>query len=255
MPDRSLQTKELQEILNHLSPVLSSIRESVFVASSTFFDFVCHELIPLIESAQCIPRELKPIFRSMASCGWFVSGQMGRHEIQELRGLVDAERKEEMDLYMSRWIEKRIPRIRKRSYLLYGNRFKVLEVAFLAHASGQFGLSVPVLLIQLEAICFNLFKEKQFSEMNSDTESQGEKEVPVHTAFSEVIFQTQQFSHDSGGPADRIFASGHHEVMQGIAFDHVSHLNSQKLISLLDFILSLADPCLKSDGLSDEYVG
>ncbi|MCD4818838.1 MAG: hypothetical protein K8S23_09115 [Candidatus Cloacimonetes bacterium] len=67
-----------------------------------------------------------------------------------------------LDIYMMTFYKKKLNRIIKYFKIKFKNRFLILKKAFKAHKNGDYELSIPVFLTQIEGIFYDLTQKKYF---------------------------------------------------------------------------------------------
>lgn len=198
-----------------------------------------------------LPGELRPAMRSLADLGWFPSGKMGMSEIHAFRQFCDSGNKGAVDNAMTDWLRSEMPEIRKRLTNRFPHRNSILEAAFAAHESGQYELSIPVFLIQVEGMCQEVLGTKLFSTTKGVPVTRESTEALSRMELSEVLLLPLREPHgltasktSRGNWPD---APNRHEILHGISTDYATPINSYKAISLLEYFCTFVAPKFDAD--------
>lgn len=189
--------------------------------------------------------------RSLADLGWFPSGEMGMSEIHAFKGLIEAEKNDAINCAMIDWLQAEIPGIQKRLARRFANRWHILQAAFTAHAAGQFELSVPVFLAQVEGMCLEILGTKLFSTEKGVPRTRGATDALIRFELSEVLLLPLRELHGlTANEASRSKwpdAPNRHEILHGISTDYATSTNSYKAISLLEYFTTFVAPKFDAD--------
>lgn len=193
-----------------------------------------------------LPDELKPAISEMAKRGWYISAEMGISELQEFRSAIESEDFEHLDDSMQSWIDAEIENILRRACRQFPNRQSIISSAIRAHISGDFSLSVPVLLIQTEGMCIETFGVKLFSTNNGIPAMRSVVEDLIDSPLSEVFLlpMQEQFGITAKEKIRHQFpeAPNRHEILHGIDTGYMSRKTSSKALSLLEYFLTVVIP-------------
>lgn len=201
-----------------------------------------------------LPGELRPAMWSLADLGWFPSGEMGMSEIHAFRQFCDSRNKGgAVDNAMTDWLQSEMPEIRKRLTNRFPHRRSMLEAAFAAHESGQYELSIPVFLIQVEGMCQEVLGTKLFSTTKDVPVTRESTETLSGMELSEVLLLPLRELH--GLTASKTSrgkwpdAPNRPEILNGISVDCATPINSYKAISLLEYFCTFVAPKFDADRL------
>ncbi|WP_263772037.1 hypothetical protein [Propionivibrio soli] len=221
---------------------LRSIGESVARVMQAFSANVLPSVVALAEGIRKLPDELRPMVRSLAERGWFISGEMGMSELRHFQHLSGSSTPEEVDAMLAQWIENEIDRIYATAVQHFPKRQAILAAAFNAHRTGIYELSIPALLIQVEGMCIETLGRKLFATKGGIPRTKEVTDALIDGAFSEVIFlplrEANGFTASNDTRRNWPNSPNRHEILHGISTDYPSKLNSQKAISLLEYFVT-----------------
>jgi hypothetical protein len=195
---------------------------------------------------QKLPGEIRPAISSLANLGWFPSGEMGFSEIHAFRVLCDSGDKAAVDTAMIEWLQGELEQIQMRASNRFPNRSHILASAFKAHRAGQYELSIPVLMAQVEGMCLEVVGTKLFSTKNGIPATRAATDRFSQIALSDALLLP--FRESNGFTASE--ATRHqwpdtpnrHEILHGIATDYGTRTNSFKTISLMEYFVTFVAP-------------
>jgi hypothetical protein len=197
-------------------------------------------------SSQKLPVEIRLAIRSLANIGWFPSGEMGFSEIQAFGALCDSGHKSAINTAMIEWLHGELGNIQARASKIFPNRSKILASAFRAHDAGQYELSVPVLMAQVEGMCLEVFGKKLFATKSDLPVTRDETDRFSQMALSEALLlplrELNGFTASEKKRDQWPDTPNRHEVLHGIATDYGTRENSFKTISLMEYFTTIAAP-------------
>lgn len=193
-----------------------------------------------------LPEETKRFLSDLAYRGWFFTDEMTLNELSVFYNLTTAQNSVDeayIDGYMEKLVEKYMSHIKHKLYDRYPERQAVLESAFNAHDRGEYNLSIPVFLAQIDGIGTQLLNGiSLFSRRRSATpgmlltaEEINKLSAQVDTTLIEPLGLPLGMTARSTS-AERLqhpFIYNRHEVLHGISVDYGNRINSLKAISLL----------------------
>lgn len=236
------ETDSLRSLFESWAPAVRSFQKTISLASEAFRVSVLPTLVALAEGIRKLPDELRPMVRALAERGWFISGEMGMSELRIFQHLSESGKFEDVDALMSEWVESEIPQILQRAVQRFPARQSIFEAAISAHSAGNFELSVPVFLIQVEGMCIEILGKKLFSTKNGVPRTKEATEALIDSAFSEVVFLPLREAHGLTASEDTRnnwpAAPNRHEILHGLSTDYGTRLNSQKALSLLEYFVT-----------------
>lgn len=195
---------------------------------------------------QKLPGEIRPAMSSLANLGWFPSGEMGFSEIHAFHALCDSGDTSAVDTAMIEWLHGELEHIQTRASNKFPNRSHILASAFSAHTAGQYELSIPVLMAQVEGMCLEVVGTKLFSTKKGIPATRAATDRFSHIDLSDALLHP--FRESNGFTASE--ATRHkwpdtpnrHEVLHEIATDYGTRKNSFKTISLVEYFITFVAP-------------
>lgn len=170
--------------------------------------------------------------------GWFFGPRMPVGIITWL-GKASKEAPSEVDQIMSGLVQENLDHTEVHLSEAYPNRSHLLMEAFWAHRSGNYALSIPVLLAQADGIFYDrcegkLFFEKKGKKTIRDFSSKvAGKFFQAHV--HPLTVDTPLWMHSKG--LNSTFSGlNRHQVLHGMKVDYNTELNSLKAIAFLDHL-------------------
>lgn len=221
-----------------------------FVAMGAAIHSLQQELLNILTEAaaafQKLPGEIRPAIRSLANLGWFPSGEMGFSEIHAFRVLCDSGDNSAVDATMIEWLHSEREQIQMRATIRFPNRGHILASAFNAHDVGQYELSIPILMAQVEGMCLEVAGTKLFSTKNKIPATRAATDRFCQLALSDaLLLPFREPNGFTASEADRHQwpdTPNRHEILHGIATDYGTRKNSFKTISLLEYFITFVAP-------------
>lgn len=210
------------------------------------FSSIQKTLAEIVTAFHTIPGEIRPVIHSLANLGWFPSGKMGLSEIHAFRALCDSGDKSAVGTAMIEWINGELEHIQMSASSRFPNRSHILTSAFRAHDAGQYVLSVPVLMAQVEGMCLEVVGTKLFSTKNKLPKTREKTDRFSQNALSEALLlplrELNGFTASETQRDQWLDTPNRHEVLHGISTDYGTRENSFKTISLLEYFITFVVP-------------
>lgn len=245
------QTVNATQFLDELHATSRSIQDALDRFAKSISLSVLPSLSAFADGVLRLPDELRLMVQVMAERGWFISSEMDMSHLRAFQQLHKTSQIPEIDTLMSKWIDQQIPRILESAVQQFPDRKTILEAAISAHHNGQFALSVPVLLIQVEGMCIEKLGKHLYATKNGVPRTKATTENLIDGTLSEAFLLPLREVHgltasknDRGKWPD---APNRHEIIHGIATDYGTRLNSLKALSLLDYFVTF----VASDAMVD----
>ncbi|WDD90328.1 hypothetical protein Bsp3421_000153 (plasmid) [Burkholderia sp. FERM BP-3421] len=176
---------------------------------------------------------------AMSREGWYVDGKMGVTRPRIFKTHMDDGKPAEAEALMVEHFTRRCAGIHAEMVAAYPARRAILDQAFAAHANGQYLLSIPTLLTQVDGICADALQASFF--LRGDRQK-AIREMKVRAGSGLALAYLAPLDTDmsiamseSSRPAD-FSALNRHMVLHGESTDHGTLANSLRTISLLNFI-------------------
>lgn len=205
----------------------------------------------------------------LANYGWFLDFK--RTSVTKLISIVNQFNKghlAEMDEYLCQEFKKNLDGIKNDLIWHFPARKVIFEKAFIAHDNKDYELAIPVLLTQVDGICYDSFKKEFFL---------SEKKAPKTNEYfleyfnghiSDIIFKKSMdiisiplrmkttIGLDETARKKEVNFTGlnRHQILHGEVTDYANEINSFKVISLLGYVQSIIK-LLNDKGLMDKTEG
>ena len=221
---------------------ISQVLEAITGPILAFAEHMARASQPVVDVANKIAPPLEKAILTMAEAGWYYSPGINTAQLIEVRDLLAAGQVARANEVLCACFESRLSEIEAEIVPKFPNREKPIRAAFRAHRAGEYFLSVPVLLAQVEGICVGITKVSLY-------EKAGGKTIPKTKAFVDEK-DVSKFERALLSPLAEplpISASknqrdpdwdelNRHQVLHGESVDYGTRMNSLKAVSLLNFI-------------------
>ncbi len=174
--------------------------------------------------------------------GWFLDKDLFTSYYWIIKNGLNEENKEEIENELIAHFRKKINDIEKNIKKNYPHRTKIISAVFKAHKRGEYELSVPVLLTQIDGMCNESLSQSLFLTNNgklaTDESLSKESEKIYAFGFFAVfrnILPIQKGKKERDKTID-FCELNRHVVLHGLATDYATEKNSLKLISLINYI-------------------
>jgi hypothetical protein len=197
------------------------------------------ELNVITTSIETYPARMKDGLLSMNQFGWYLDMNMGASKPIKFKQAVDAGREAEAEQIIVTHFESRFAAILNELSQALPTRAEILRAAFEAHKDQKYVLSIPVLLAQVDGICFDvadahLFMGKERSKVRTYLSERAGSEItrailaPLEAGMPVALSSSRRPTDFSG--------LNRHQVIHGESVDYGTKENSLRAISLLNNI-------------------
>lgn len=191
-----------------------------------------------------IPNQYRIVYDELAKAGWYIDYHLAPKTLADLM-LLDYTNMTYLDYHLTDYFRKKVKTIHRKIQKLYPDRRKIIDCAFRTHKRKEYELSIPIFLIQVDGICFDLIQKDFFSVSNPKREKN--KELPKHWVLEQQFnnFQNSVLEplYKNEYPSVRIdrkdlypFALNRNAILHGRDISYATERNSLKAISLLNYI-------------------
>ncbi len=184
-----------------------------------------------------LPEDIRIITRELSNLGWYQSRLM---EFKQFMSTLDMIRNNDLhsvDKLMFEWWRNNYHMHLEIIYTKFPHRKQPISEAITAHVNSNFYLSTPVLLIQAEGICIDLFGEKLYSTENGipkvASKIEKRRRLVFSTAMQELMAKPTALTAKSVHRSKYPNAINRHEILHGIDHTYGTEANSLKAISFL----------------------
>ncbi len=171
--------------------------------------------------------------------GWFLDFDMGTSVIGVLaRKEITAE---ELDTYLSEYFENKLEEIEKSIILKHPCREKIIRAAFKAHKNGDYELSIPVLLTQIDGIShkilgYSCYKIKKTAKFVEDQIADS-----LHKALLYPLAQKLEITKDWNDAEVDFDLLNRHMILHGRNLVYGTRPNSLKVISFINYVVQVLE--------------
>lgn len=171
--------------------------------------------------------------------GWFLDFDMGTSAIGVLA------RKEltveELDTYLSEYFANKLEEIEKSIIVKHPCREKIIRAAFKAHKNGDYELSIPVILTQIDGIGFETLGHSFFKRKNEIPKSTKFVEDQIveslHKALLYPLTQDLEISRAWSDTEVDFDLLNRPMILHGRNVVYGTRLNSLKVISFINYVV------------------
>ncbi|BBA42652.1 MULTISPECIES: hypothetical protein [Burkholderia] len=203
------------------------------------FRKMAEDMAAIAKSFEKYPDEMREGLIAMNQCGWYLDLEMGMSKPLRFKRALDDGRQEDAEVEMVKHFDKRTANIRAELIQAYPHRSEILDAAFDAHLNGQHYVSIPVLLAQVDGICFDVanahfFMGKErpkvlaYATELAGTELARAFLAPLESGMTVALSEKARPQGFSG--------LNRHMVLHGESTDYGTKENGLRAISLLNYI-------------------
>ncbi|HIE1653687.1 TPA: hypothetical protein ACXJGC_004989 [Burkholderia cenocepacia] len=200
---------------------------------------MAEDMATIAKSFEKYPDEMREGLIAMSQYGWYLDLQMGMSKPLRFKRALDDGRHEDAEIGMVKHFDKRTNSIRAELIQAYPHRREILDAAFDAHLNGQHLVSIPVLLAQVDGICFDVanahfFMGKErpkvlaYATELAGTELARAFLAPLESGMTVALSEKARPQGFSG--------LNRHMVLHGESIDYGTKENGLRAISLLNYI-------------------
>lgn len=141
-----------------------------------------------------------------------------------------------LDYYTEKIIREKLDKWKKRRIL--NHRVPILDKIIQAHLEGNYLLSIPSILPQIDGFIYgcNYFKEKswmEFKKLKKFIEQSSDNNIPadkvLKTFYTDILLEMYYYG-------DSVSSINRHAILHGVDVDYGTEVNSLKLILLFDYL-------------------
>jgi len=230
-----------REVEEHARQV-EALYEQTRAATAEFASQMQHLAVPewLNEVIHELSKRTHENLRALASRGWYLDPEIAAAAPTHLREAIGRGELQEVDEALMEWFRKRIDGIRGALATRHPDRAGILGKAFEAHLRGDYELSVPILLIQVDGICWDKTKLSPFTTRDKIPKIASFLKTYAADAYRQALLSPLMEVHPIGQSQDDRPAGfdglNRHQVLHGESSSYASEVNSLKAISLLNYI-------------------
>ena len=208
------------------------------------------------KALKAYPDNMREGLAAMSQSGWYLDLEMGMSEPWRFKQAVDSGREADAEAEMVEHFEARAAGIHGELIQAYPRRREIFDAAFDAHLRGQYLVSIPVLLAQVDGICFDLanahfFMGRERSKVAAHAMQFAGSQIA--RAFLAPLESEMTIALSEKARPPGFTGFNRHMVIHGESVDYGTKENSLRAISLLNYISqSLQRELREPDGPSAE---
>ncbi|WP_434661462.1 hypothetical protein P5W99_00710 [Paraburkholderia sp. A3BS-1L] len=200
---------------------------------------MAEEMASIARTFETYPGRMREGLVAMSRSGWYLDRDMGMSEPLRFKRAVDDGRQADAETAMVEHFEARIPGIRADLIQAYPHRGAVLDAAFDTHLNGQYLMSIPVLLTQVDGICFDVANAHLFmgrerpKVLAHAVEFAGSQ---ISRAFLAPLESEMTIALSEKARPQGFTGLNRHMVLHGESVDYGTKENGLRTISLLNYM-------------------
>lgn len=241
-----------QEFRLSLAKFRSSFKNAESMVKSVT-DKAAPAIANLVRNFHELPPRVRAALLTLGESGWYLSGEMGFSSLWTLESLLRDGKVAEVDRMLSKYFESQTSTIETQICELFPHRANIIHAAFKAHLRGEFELSVPVFLTQVDGVCSDTTGKAFFMRRDKRPEVASHVDglpTPYEAAWLSPLASVLPINASKDERKSRMKAQGtsswfelnRHMVLHGESVDYGTLTNSLKTISLLDYVASVLVP-------------
>ncbi|WP_423391458.1 hypothetical protein [Burkholderia sp. LMG 21824] len=236
---------KLEEQTTGLFPIVSRVNEITDAISRSVMGLgepwgkLAKELSEFSRKLDSYPDEMREGLIAMSRFGWYLDQDMEMSDPIRFKRAVDEGREVQADTEMVEYFDARIDGIRTELIQAYSHRQEILDAAFDAHSRGQYLLSIPVLLAQVDGICFDVvdahfFMGRERPEVLAKAAEFADSQIA--RAFLAPLEAEMSIALSEKARPPGFAGLNRHMVLHGESIDYGTKENGLRAISLLNYI-------------------
>jgi hypothetical protein len=226
----------MQNTINQMQISIAGYTKAMFDNFRPMFDEMSKTLDQL-------PDDIRDVVPKLAKRGWYFSLDMDIPFLRKIQSALNMNDMQCVDALIQERIQSQISNISSRAVKRFPNRHKIISSAIEAHSLGVYELSIPVILIQIDGMCSEEFRVKFFATSNKIPKTAELITDIARGDFTDAfLIPLKELSGITAGEKFRENypdALNRHEILHGIDTTYPSLTNSLKVISLLDYFITI----------------
>ncbi|MGB5634072.1 MAG: hypothetical protein WBM44_08520 [Waterburya sp.] len=195
------------------------------------------------ENLDRLPESIGDALLIMAQHGWYLDPDLPGNYLFVISRHLERGEISEVDLFLSEYFTERIGDIENEITNKFPHRNKIISSAFNAHRREYYELSIPILLIQIDSVCQELYGQLLFR--NKDRKPgtaqyvKQQKFNPYKMAFLQPLSVSTSINMTENQREKDFTGLNRHMVLHGESLDYGTEINSLKAISLLNYVSNI----------------
>ncbi|MEN7529251.1 hypothetical protein [Cupriavidus sp. DL-D2] len=195
------------------------------------------------EAVKNLPPTYRRALEMLAERGWYFDEEMALSMPAQLIRIYDRPGgEEEAEAMLVQHFAQRLDSIEESICQRFPRREKIVRAAFGAHRAGQYELSIPPILAQVDGMCVDALGAEFFQRLRNDPRPRtaAYASSPEHNEWDAAwLSPLNSIGQVGKGKSERgmdFVGLNRHQVMHGESVDYGNEINSLKAISLLNYV-------------------
>jgi hypothetical protein len=236
---------KLQKASESLMPLFDNVRRAQKAVENYLLPFegplrkMGEEFTTIAKGFAEYPENVKASLLVMSQHGWYLDLMMGMSEPIRFKKGAEEGRLEAVEAEMVEHFEERFDVIKEELIQHYPRRRAILEEAFQAHKNGQYLISIPALLAQIDGICFDVVNACFFvggERKKIIAHLTGVASNSIAKAFLAPFEEEMLVAMSKKSRPQGFMGLNRHAVLHGESVDYGTKENGLRAISLLNYV-------------------
>ncbi len=223
--------KRANEVGNAFSEHLTAIGEPLRKMAK--------DMAAIARTFETYPDKMREGLVAMSQSGWYLDRDMGMSKPLRFKRAMDDGQEADAEAEMVKHFEARTAGIRAELIHAYPHRREIFDAAFDSHLNGQYLVSIPVLLAQVDGICFDVANAHFFmgrerhKVLAHAVEFAGSQ---IARAFLAPLESEMTIALSEKARPQGFTGLNRHMVLHGESVDYGTNENGLRAISLLNYM-------------------
>jgi len=227
-------------------PFILSLANQIVDNQKFFQEFINSSVLRAIQhNFKYLPRKTQKAILILAEHGWYLDFKLPFSYLWTLQDALTSGYTSEVEEALIQHFEEQLPEIEGDILARFPRRDYIIGSAFRAHRQGEYFLSIPVLLIQVDGICKDVTGEYFFMRQNKKPGTAIYAERTDKTRFKNALLSplatVTPICASEHEREDGFDLLNRHTVLHGESLDYGNKVNSLKAISLINYVSQILD--------------
>jgi len=237
----SAQLKPLRGF-DEMTEVMKSIEPIRLELKSFYTDSFNGNLEKIRKGFERLPDTMKLALLTLADEGCYLDREFPLEDYNSLKEACDEDRKEEVQEFLIEYFNAELDRIEKDIKEKHPLRAAIVKSAFKAHKVGEYNLSIPVLLAQIDGICKEITNQGLFTKRGEPKRPQIATYIDelntsaLEAALLSPLAEVKPINAHENNLGVEFTGLNRHMIIHGQSITYGTRMNSFKAISLLNYV-------------------
>ena len=232
--------KEIK-LLNYPMPYVLPFVNQIGVDQKFFHEFINSSVLKEIQhNFEYLPRKTQKAILILAEHGWYLDFKLPFSYLWTLQDALTSGYTSEVEEALIQHFEEQLSEIEDDILTRFPHRGHIISLAFKAHRQGEYFLSIPVLLIQVDGICKDVTGESFFMKQKGKPRTAVYAEQTDKTRFKNALLSplanVTPICASERERKDGFELLNRHTVLHGESLDYGSKVNGLRAISLINYV-------------------